>query len=386
MRIPLLQYRLPLPSITHLSANLPLHNLHLVPDLGPQVLGSGTTLKQRCSLLALLVQLTAPRYTKLSTDALDTYLSLITSLINSIPINAFDPVVNAKQRVAEGFNFKEENQGVVDVASSFSLNTSSAIQPMPKLDSRTLKRLHKIPTPAHLSPLLEISLSHAREVGLSVKVKVNPDITISLSAFLLSLVLVCPREKATILQTICSNAPELLHELYHLYVHRSPVGKDMPPGSEQDHWKNAILDPNNSDIWAPLLLLCEVYSQRLDTMGDDEFFGTTNGKGSGRNPFTVDELADLTRQLLNIAFVLFMGGDGKRTSLLASNEDCEKDSNATDVDSLTPDASVSASDSTGTALSSVTTKSSIPSSQLRVGWEGLRDGITRCLLRIHARE
>jgi ubiquitin-protein ligase E3 C len=352
-------------------------------------------LEQKCNLLALLVQFASPRYIKLSADALDAYISLIASLMNSMPINAFDPAASAKQRVAEGYDSDEEGQVVVNVVSSFSSNASSATQPMPKLDSRTLKRLQTIPTPAHLSPLLKISLAHARKAGLSAKAKASFDITTSLSAFVLALVVVCPGEKDKILQTIYINAPDLSRELYRLYVRRSPVGKDMPPGSGQDQ-KNVILDPKNSDIWVPLLMLCEVYSQALITMGDDEFFGTagtTSGKGSGRNPLTVDELIELTRQLLNIAFVLFMRGDGEATTnfLANSKKDDEKekdswDSNVMDIDSPTPDMGAPASSSKGTTSSLATAKSSTPSTQLRIGWEGVRDGITRCLLRIHARE
>jgi ubiquitin-protein ligase E3 C len=337
MTIPLLQYRLPLPSITHLSARLPLHNLHLVPSLGPQVSGNGTTLEQRYNLLGLLDQITSPRYTTLSADALDAYMSLMTSLIISMPINGFNPASNAKQRVAE------QDQGVVDVVSSFPSNPSPATQPIPKLDPRTLKRLQIILTPAHHSRLLEISHRHARNAGLCGKGKARFDISISLSAFVLALVSVCPGERDEILRTICIE-PDLLRELYHLYVSRSPVGKDIPLGSGPDQ-KDVVLDPRNSDVWVPLLMLCEMYSQVLDTMDDDEFFrtaGTTNGQDSGRNPLTTDELIEFTRQLLNIAFALFMRGDGETAST--------------------------------------------PSPQLRVGWEGMRDEITRCLRSIYARE
>jgi ubiquitin-protein ligase E3 C len=271
-------------------------------------------------------------------------MSLMTSLVISIPINAFDPAANAKQRAAE------QDEGVVDVVSSLPSNASPATQPMPKLDPRTLKRLQIIPTPDHLSQLLEMSRLHARKAGSCEKGKARFDISISLSAFVLALVSVCPGERDEILRTIRINAPDLLPELYHSFVSRSPVGKDIPPGSGQDQ-KDVILDPDNSDVWVPLLMLCEMYSQVLDTMDDDEFFGTAGT--AGRNPLTTDELMEFTRQLKNIAFALFMRGDGETTmSLLASSS----------------------------------ARTSTPSPQLRVGWEEMRNGITRCLLSIHARE
>ena len=101
------------------------------------------------------------------------------------------------------------------------------------------------------------------------------------------------------------------------------------------------LDPVNQMHWPPLILLTELYSQALLTMGDDEFFNET---GAARNPLSLDDLRRFSKQLLNIAVTLYW-----REEYTASGKQL-----------ITPD--------------------------LMCPWETVRDQITRCLVAIHARE
>jgi ubiquitin-protein ligase E3 C len=64
-------------------------------------------------------------------------------------------------------------------------------------------------------------------------------------------------------------------------------------------------DPAYAATWPPPLFLTDLYTQSLLTMGDDEFFGSTNNS-SQRNPLTLDELTSFSRQLLNIALMLYI--------------------------------------------------------------------------------
>lgn len=93
--------------------------------------------------------------------------------------------------------------------------------------------------------------------------------------------------------------------------------------------------------WPPLILLTDLYSQALLTMGDDEFFSET---GATRNPLTLDDLRRFSKQLLNIAVTLYWREEyttpGQRL--------------------VTPD--------------------------LTCPWETVRDKVTRCLVAIHARK
>jgi ubiquitin-protein ligase E3 C len=78
-------------------------------------------------------------------------------------------------------------------------------------------------------------------------------------------------------------------------------------------------------------------------MGDDEFFGSTNNT-SQRNPLTLDELTSFSRQLLNIAFMLYWRED---------------------------QANVHEGGVSGV---------------VRFNWNVVREKVTKCLLGIHARE
>jgi ubiquitin-protein ligase E3 C len=89
-----------------------------------------------------------------------------------------------------------------------------------------------------------------------------------------------------------------------------------------------------------VLLLIDLYTQALLTMGDDEFFGTGVANAS-RNPLSLGEVISLSRRLLNIAFALYWR---------------ENQANAT--------------------------QGQFPSAQ----WNVIRDKATRCLQAIHARE
>lgn len=62
-------------------------------------------------------------------------------------------------------------------------------------------------------------------------------------------------------------------------------------------------------MWPPLLLLVDLYTHALLTMGDDEFFSTNTNANSPRNPLSLDELTALSRQLLNIALPLYWQED-----------------------------------------------------------------------------
>ena len=102
-----------------------------------------------------------------------------------------------------------------------------------------------------------------------------------------------------------------------------------------------FLDPVNQMHWPPLILLTELYSQALLTMGDDEFF---NEAGAARNPLLLDDLRRFSKQLLNIAVTLYW-----REEYTTSGKQL-----------ITPD--------------------------LTCPWETVRDQVTRCLVAIHARE
>jgi ubiquitin-protein ligase E3 C len=187
-----------------------------------------------------------------------------------------------------------------------------------------------------------------------------------------------------VLGNILATGAGLLREVYKEYVRRSVLGKDADGAA-------ILLDPKNSGEWPALLFLTDLYERALRTMGDDEFFGSSDrgaggsgsvgggfashghvlgsssnsGRGIGtvgaaqaqRNPLTLDELRAFSRQLLNIAFVLYWREDGG-----------------------------DASGSKNFMAKLVGAGGEGRSRMVRCTWEGVREKVTRCLVGIHARE
>jgi ubiquitin-protein ligase E3 C len=90
------------------------------------------------------------------------------------------------------------------------------------------------------------------------------------------------------------------------------------------------------------LLLIDLYTLALLTMGDDEFFGG-GVADAPRNLLSLGEVISFSRRLLNIAFALYWRDD---------------------------------------QISSVQGQSAF----IQLDWNGIRDKATRCLQAIHARE
>jgi len=97
LTIPLLPYRLPLASLTHFSSHLPLDSL---PVLSPSVpaLVVSITLESKIDVVANLMAFTPPRYSKLPEQALIAYLNLLTTIMDTLPVNALDPPTSGSSK------------------------------------------------------------------------------------------------------------------------------------------------------------------------------------------------------------------------------------------------------------------------------------------------
>jgi hypothetical protein len=122
------------------------------------------------------------------------------------------------------------------------------------------------------------------------------------------------------LQCAFSYTPKLLRSVL-AGLRRSPLGKEEKSGNLMgtsmssllcmEHYQACLLDPANASHWPPILFLADLYTQALLTVGDDELFGTASGGRAVRTtPLTLDELVELSRQLLNSAFALYWRDEG----------------------------------------------------------------------------
>lgn len=98
----------------------------------------------------------------------------------------------------------------------------------------------------------------------------------------------------------------LIREIWRGWVRSSRLGRTLSSvpaggGGAARPLLNTLDDPSTSSEWAPLVLLAELYSRALLTIGDDEFLSNSGG----RNPLTVDEVTTLSGLLRNLAFALY---------------------------------------------------------------------------------
>ncbi|KIK56337.1 hypothetical protein GYMLUDRAFT_47102 [Collybiopsis luxurians FD-317 M1] len=387
LTIPLLPNRLPLPSLTHLSSHLPLTKMDVLfrtprdhSPLSRFLLDSATTsaLEAKIHLIANLLAFTPPRYAKLPGPALAAYLRLLGDVLNTVPSGALEGAQSSVDRSvdADGYDSGSEDGSSsirVSVVSSFNTTPPPAF---PALDNRTLKRLQTLPSPAHITSILTISkaLSSSR---------------FHLLTFIYAVVGVWPSKQNDVLSHLWSwNGGGLVREVWRGWVRGGGLGSNLVPdhkfadsmdidndtglsisGSRPSHFEplRPSLTPSarlrgaasaDEDPWVPLLLLADLYSQGLMTMGDDEFFssassvvGSTNA--AQKNPLSLDEIATFTRQLLNIAWALWMYG-GELGIEQASG-------------SLIPN-------------------SLVPMPRVRFSWLEIRGKVTRTLLAINARD
>ncbi|OAX36693.1 HECT-domain-containing protein [Rhizopogon vinicolor AM-OR11-026] len=313
LTIPLLPNRIPLSALTALSSKLPLSSLSVL-STSIAALTSAIPLSSHVHLIANLYAFTSPRYATLPLPSLKAYLQLMTASLSVLPVHALDPPSDV--RPPNSFwaddSDSETHEPQVTVVASF-----SQVQRLPQLDARTQKRLQTLPSPTHLNALLKAAQQHRDAL---------PDLV----AWLVSLWTIWPTRRDKILSTLLLyGGGGLVREIWRDYVRSSPLGKEGNMSS--------LMDPSLASAWPPLLLLTDMYTQSLLTMGDDEFFSNS------RTSLTLDELVVFSRTLFNIAFTLYWRYDQTKLQ-----------------------------DGTVPGLS--------------VRWEGVRDKITKCLQAIHARD
>ncbi|KAG5644449.1 hypothetical protein DXG03_008348 [Asterophora parasitica] len=316
LTILLLPNRIPIASLTLLSAQIPFAHLSSL-DTSLESILTSTTQAEKLHLVANLQVFVPPRYKLLPLPSLHTYFRFLTGLLNALPVGTLNPLPK-KSKSKDAYESNDDESVRVEVVTTFSVPSN---QPPP--DPRTLARLRTLASPAHLSSVLSMPL-HGPTVPL-----------------LHTLAVVYPSE---VPRHILALRPALVREVYRGWVRGGGLGGDV----------NGF--HGGEEKWAAMLLLVELYTQAMLTMGDDEFFGdgssarnsskTTNVTTAplARNPLTLDELVEWSRQLRNIAFALYWRGDDQA------------------------------------ALGALV------GGEVRCTWESIRERVTRCLVGIHARD
>ncbi|GAA5959773.1 hypothetical protein JCM21900_006378 [Sporobolomyces salmonicolor] len=169
------------------------------------------------------------------------------------------------------------------------------------LDPRTHSHLRVLSSRAHLLALLALSTRFSASTRLP------------LAAFLITLLALLPpssSQRDSVLNTLlyAPSASGLLRELYRGYVRSGSLGKLLArAGREKSNVvMSALADPQFAEEWPVVVLVLEMYSRCLLTLGDDEFYTTSPGReAEGRNPLMLEEVVGLSGMVRNAAFAMY---------------------------------------------------------------------------------
>ncbi|GAA5926625.1 hypothetical protein JCM1841_003185 [Sporobolomyces salmonicolor] len=194
-----------------------------------------------------------------------------------------------------------DGAGDVVMGSSEPSPSASSRSSRLSLDPRTHSHLRILSSRAHLLALLALSTRFSASTRLP------------LAAFLITLLALLPpssSQRDSVLNTLlyAPSASGLLRELYRGYVRSGPLGKLLArAGREKSNVvMSALADPQFAEEWPVVVLVLEMYSRCLLTLGDDEFYTTSSGReAEGRNPLMLEEVVGLSGLVRNAAFAMY---------------------------------------------------------------------------------
>ena len=211
MSIPLLPNRLPLASLTHLSANLPLAAASVLSPSIPQMT-TELGVEEKVHLLANLAAFVPPRYLSLPAASLTALLHLMARVMSTLPIGALEPPSSVSNNKQVAISESDSDSDEEDMTHG-SASVSNPV-PLPRLDERTLKRLQTLPSTTHIGSVIRATQSHTST-------------RIALCDFFFALCIVWPSRAEPVLSTaVVSTSGGLVRELYRSYVRSSPLGGD----------------------------------------------------------------------------------------------------------------------------------------------------------------
>ncbi|KDR68278.1 hypothetical protein GALMADRAFT_146508 [Galerina marginata CBS 339.88] len=265
------------------------------------------------NLVANLFMAVSPHYKMLSTQAFASYLQLSVMLFNRFNISSW-------------LNVNVESNNEADYRDS-RLQFCFCHPTLP-VTGETLRWILKIPTPQHISEL--INLTHSQTILLP-----------HLAAYLFALTAMRPPYRQEIKNIVLTTSNGgLVGELYREVVARSSLGQKADS-------MNVYESPRGMP-WPHIIFFADLYSQALHTMDDYEFFDMARGS-RGCNPLTLEEVTSFSVKLLNIMFMMYSQYSEYWNESRSIQNTCI-------------------------------------SSDVFCSWKALREKLIRCLSRIHARD
>ncbi|GAA5908908.1 hypothetical protein JCM8208_005615 [Rhodotorula glutinis] len=215
-----------------------------------------------------------------------------------------------------------EDDTTMSGAATTTSSTTGAPTAATRLTPATLRSLSLLASPSHLVTLLSLSTRHSSTT--------RPQLAQLLTTLL---ALLPPAARASTLHALLY-APgaaglALPRELYRGYLRSGALARAIGASRERTMGVVQALGADEfarSGEWAVLLLVVDMYSRALVTLGDDEFYAASGGGGpggggagvgaaAGRNPLSLDEVVGLSALARNVAFALYWSaGDATATS------------------------------------------------------------------------
>lgn len=316
LTIPDLPNRLSRSGLTQLVVEVPLVEIiERIDSLQNWNLQSSSSMDLMANILALGGKRVA-HFSKGS--QVNSYLQVLTLLQNEIPQGQLLSLHSSKGK-ATGRVILDRMHDDEDSATTSTTFAKSGLGP----SQATLTRLHILPSQDHISTILTASAkfpSSTRE---------------SLCAFLVSTlqswdditsdsVLACityrhihSTNSSKAAGGVTSHSIEgIVRELWRGWLRGSQLMRFLSSDLLQGRKSllTVLSDEKMKKSWPCLLILCQLYSRSLLTLGDDEFypaevkFGASSNNGStsaSRNPLSLDEIIALSGILRNLAFSLY---------------------------------------------------------------------------------
>ncbi|KAL0063149.1 ubiquitin-protein ligase (E3) [Marasmius tenuissimus] len=284
---PLLPNRLPLPVLTQFSIAIatPLAGLSVDKVRG---VAAELSLEDRIHLLSNLLAFVTPRVSKLPKTAVEAYVYLLADLLENVPAEAFDLDARASH-IDDSEEEEEEEEIRVRVVETFDVREEKNEEKMPDVDSKTMKRIQSLVSGSTVTALLGATSTKRMQVY----------------RLLLAVFRVWPTKKEGLIDLLFATGGGgggIVKDLWRGTVRSSGLGREGVDSYDVlvPQQQSRLLG-QDSDPWPALLLLCEIYTQVLGTMGDDEFFSPS----SSGNPLALDDIRLLSRMVLNIVWVMY---------------------------------------------------------------------------------
>lgn len=171
--------------------------------------------ESRIHLLTNVYTFVSPQIPRLSSRVVGVYLALLATIMNNLPVNSLDPEAASKKPRLQSHALHGDTDSDSDDGAKITVTAVSSFNepPLPKIDSRTVKRLALVPAAGHITALFNVA-------------KQNDTVLVDYTVFLVSLTTIWPSQKDIVLNTVASlGSGGLIRMLYRQYVLRSQLGQ-----------------------------------------------------------------------------------------------------------------------------------------------------------------